>query len=201
VRAVCLATDAGGSTAVGQRLAHGPYAQLMDEYRQMLLQVVRQHGGEPVPPEGDGLVCVWKGATGEGTVGHDEAPRLQACRAALEIARTAQRFNTQQLPERQLPTRIGLNVGMITVYSDADRGVFEVFGDAINVAARLRDLNPELGTAVLVSAEVVAGLEESLSVQPASRSLPLKGVTHPHTVFVLSDAPEQRAAAGVSRND
>ena len=201
VRAVCLATDAGGSTAVGQRLPHGPYAQLMDEYRQMLLQVVRQHGGEPVPPEGDGLVCVWKSAAGVGTVGHDEAPRLQACRAAMEIARAAQRFNAQQPPERQLPTRIGLNVGMITVYSDADRGVFEVFGDAINVAARIRDLNPELGTAVLASADVVAGLEEALTMQPASRSVPLKGVAHAHAVFVLSDAAEQRAAAGGSRDD
>jgi adenylate cyclase len=187
VRAVCLATDAGGSTAVGQRLPHGPYARLMDEYLQMLLQVVRQHGGEPVPPEGDGLVCVWKCAAGAGTVGHDQAPRLQACRAAIEIARAARRFNMQQPPERQLPTRIGLNVGMITVYSDADRGVFEVFGDAINVAARIRDLNRELHPRVLVSCAVTSGLEGSLALKRVADACSLKGVERPLEILEIFD--------------
>ena len=55
--------------------------------------------------------------------------------------------------------RIGLTAGTVTIHSDADRGVFNVIGDAVNVAARLRDLNRELGTGVLASEDVVKGLE------------------------------------------
>jgi adenylate cyclase len=183
VRAVCLATDAGGSTAVGQRLAHQPYAQLMDDYRQMLLTTVRSHGGEPVPPEGDGLICLWRCPAKPGEA--DNGVRLQACRAALAIAAAADRFNARQPPDRQLPTRIGLNAGTVTVCSDADRGVYEVFGDTINVAARLRDLNRELGVRVLASEVVVAGLSDAVASRQADRPILLKGVPSPPVVVEL----------------
>ena len=72
------------------------------------------------PPEGDGLVCVWCGpAVSRTPSGVDSAMRLQACRAALAMAQATNRFNLQHLPDRQLPTRVGLNVGIVTAYSDA----------------------------------------------------------------------------------
>jgi adenylate cyclase len=188
VRAVVLATDAGGSTAVGQRLPHGPYAQLMDDYLQMLLKAVRAHGGEPVPPEGDGLICVWRcpsaddGAPGAG----EETTRLRACKAAVDIAEETERFNSHHPQDQQLPTRIGLNVGTITVYSDADRGVFEVFGDTINIAARLRDLTREVGRRVLASAEVTKGLEAGLLLRNIQGDVSLKGVSRSPTVLELT---------------
>ncbi len=193
VRAVVLATDAGGSTAVGQHLPHGPYAQLMDDYRQMLLKAVRSHGGEPVPPEGDGLICVWRcPSAGDGAPGTcDETTRLRACKAAVDIAEETERFNSHHPQDQQLPTRIGLNVGTITVYSDADRGVFEVFGDTINVAARLRDLNRELGSSVLASGDVTDGLEAKLRFKRVGSDPPLRGVEHPPVVFEFVRSPSE----------
>ena len=80
--------------------------------------------------------------------GDDEKVRLRACTAALEIVAASERLNQQLVENQRLPTRIELTIGTVTIHSDADRGVFEVFGDAVNVAARLRDLNVEFGTRV-----------------------------------------------------
>jgi len=55
--------------------------------------------------------------------------------------------------------------------------VFNAFGDAVNVAARLRDLNRELGTRVLASAEVVDGLETRFDLRKIPDDLSLKGIT------------------------
>jgi adenylate cyclase len=189
VHAVCLATDAGGSTAVGQRLPHSEYAQLMEDYRQLLVKAVVAHGGDPIPPEGDGLVCVWSGPPASGGVrGIDPVLRLRACQAALEIAESTERFNQEHMPDRRLPTRIGLAMGVVTIRSDADRGVFEIVGDTVNIAARLRDLNRDLGSRVLASADVIEGLEARLSWRPIPDTFTLKGVGRQPTVVEVTGA-------------
>ena len=179
VRAVCLATDAAGSTAVGQRMPHGEYARLMDHYRQTLLAVVQTHEGEPVPPVGDGFVSVWR------CRGDDAEVRLRACTAALEIVAASERLNQQLVEDQRLPTRIGLTLGTVTIHSDADRGVFEVFGDAVNVAARLRDLNVQFGTRILAADTVVARLDTRLTLLPMPQGFALKGVSQPPVVFAV----------------
>ena len=64
VRAVCLATDAEGSTALGQRLSNREYAALLRDYNQALVKPVLIHGGTPLDPQGDGFVSVWCSASG-----------------------------------------------------------------------------------------------------------------------------------------
>jgi class 3 adenylate cyclase len=55
VQAVCLAADASGSTAVGQRLAHDAYAALMMDYSRTLARCVTARGGLALPPHGERL--------------------------------------------------------------------------------------------------------------------------------------------------
>ena len=145
VKAVCLATDAEGSTAVGQRLSNEEYARLIRDYHEALTQPVLKRGGAALAPEGDGFAGVWRSNQVRG-VGKDTdaSRRLHACLAALEIVEAARQFNLGQPDGKQLPVRIGLTAGTVTIHSNADRGVFTAVGDAMNVAARLRDLNREV---------------------------------------------------------
>src|SRR6185503_8624959 len=59
VQAVCLAADASGPTAVGQKLAHDAYAKLMMDYGGTLARCVTARGGLALPPHGDGFVALW----------------------------------------------------------------------------------------------------------------------------------------------
>jgi adenylate cyclase len=186
VYAVCLATDAAGSTAIGQRLPHGPYAHLMTSYHRALSSVVAVGGGEPLPPQGDGFIALWwVRDRGHGSEAGVAITRLQACRTALAVVAAAERFNRDQPAATQLPTRIGLNLGAVTIHSDADRGVFEAFGDVVNVAARLRDLNVRLGTRILASGDVVRGLDPNLAFDKVEGRVSLKGVEHPPDVVEI----------------
>jgi class 3 adenylate cyclase len=63
--------------------------------------------------------------------------------------------------------------------------VFEAFGDVVNVAARLRDLNVRLGTRILASGVVVRGLEPMLALQRVQAGVSLKGVEHPPDVVEI----------------
>ena len=184
VKAVCLATDAEGSTAVGQRLSNADFARLLGEYNQALARPVWLHGGAALAPEGDGFIGLW--CSTRAVPGDDDIEpecRLLACLTATEITEAARQFNLVQADGARLPVRIGLTAGTVTIHSDADRGVFNVIGDAVNVAARLRDLNRELGTGVLASEEVVKGLEPKVRLRPVSEPVALKGVDPPPAVF------------------
>ena len=95
VEAVCLAADAGGSTAVGQRLPHGPYAELMTEYNRTLANCVTSRDGLALPPHGDGFVSLWfRGPTSA----DDAALRLAACQAALEMCAAAADVRSRRGP-------------------------------------------------------------------------------------------------------
>jgi adenylate cyclase len=97
VKAVCLATDAEGSTALGQRLSNEEYSRLLHDYNQQLSRPVWLHGGSPLAPEGDGFVGVWCSNPATATIDDvDQACRLQACLTAIEIAEAAERFNLGQ---------------------------------------------------------------------------------------------------------
>ena len=185
VSAVCLATDAEGSTAVGQHLSNEEYARLIRDYHEALTRPVWNRGGAALAPEGDGFAAVWCGNPVHGVDNDiDSSFRLHACLAAIEIVEAARQFNLTQPDGKRLPVRIGLTVGTVTIQSDADRGVFTAVGDAMNVAARLRDLNREVGSRVLASEDVVTGLETLRLRQPAG-DFALKGVACRPVVFEI----------------
>jgi adenylate cyclase len=180
VHAVCLVTDATGSTAVGQRLSHGAYARLMTDYNRVLAECVAARGGLPLAPHGDGFVSLW---VVKGAGPRDSSIRLGACRAALEMVDAAARFNETRADGERLPLRIGLTVGPVAICSDADRGAFEAVGDTVNVAARLQQANKELGTSVLASAPLVQDLSPELPLRRVDSPPALKGVANPPEVF------------------
>ena len=187
VKAVCLATDAEGSTALGQRLSNEEYSRLLHEYNQELSRPVWLHGGSPLAPEGDGFIGVW--CSNRLTTATDDvepACRLQACLTAIEIAEAAQRFNLGHPEGQQLPVRIGMTAGTVTIHSDADRGIFKAIGDVMNVSARLRDLNRELGTRIIASEDVVKGLDTKLLLHQLVGQFILKGVTRAPVLFAIA---------------
>lgn len=152
-----LATDAERYTALGERLSPAELTALMNRYYAALFPAVREHGGIISDVVGDSMLALWAGGDG------DRALRAQACHAALGIASAVARFNAAE-PDLALPTRIGLHAGdlMLGSIGAADHFEYRAVGDIVNTANRVQDINKRLGTRILVSGAVAAGLDEFL---------------------------------------
>jgi adenylate cyclase len=90
-------------------------------HQAVLLPMVETFGGRIIDTAGDGILAEF-------------ASVVQAVRFALEMQRVMAERNRDRNPERRMEFRIGINFG--DVVSDGSR----IYGDGINIAARLESL-------------------------------------------------------------
>jgi adenylate cyclase len=93
----------------------------LGELRRAVDPLIASHGGRIVGTAGDSLLA-------------DFSSVVEALNCAVEIQRVARVINDPIPPDRRLELRIGLNLGDVIV----DGG--EIFGDGVNIAARLQAL-------------------------------------------------------------
>lgn len=164
----CLFSDAERYTALAERLDPHTLGETINRYLALLFTPVERHGGWVADVVGDAMVAVWEmhGGTGDAPVADDLEARRRACGAALEIL-SALRAPADD-PQARLPTRIGLACGPLRIGTVGahDHWEYRAVGDAVNTASRLEGLNKRLGTRVLASAAMVAGLEQALLLRP-----------------------------------
>ncbi|MGE0745186.1 MAG: CHASE2 domain-containing protein [Rhodospirillales bacterium] len=170
VRGICLATDIYGYTTLAERLDPPALMTLMNAYWGAIGAPVERNGGRILNTAGDSMMCAWVVPPG----GDDRAARRAACRAALEMQAAVAAFNAAH-PGRALPTRIGLQAGSFVLGPVGGVGhrEFGAIGDALNTAARIRDLNKDFGTHVLAAEAVAEGLGD-IARRPIG-VLPLRG--------------------------
>jgi len=171
----CLCTDAERYTTLSETLKPEALAKVMNEYFEAIFAPVKKHKGTVSEVTADSMIAVW-------TEGRSEnAHRLNACRAALDIADAVNRFN-QSNPASRLPTRVGLHTGhmMVGNIGAMDRYEYNPIGDIVNTASRIEGLNKHLGTRILASREVIRDLDGFLTRELGE--FILKGKTKPVAV-------------------
>jgi adenylate cyclase len=195
VYGTCLFTDAAGYTDVSEKMGPRELSDLMNRYFEVTFGPVKKNGGLVVDVKGDSIVAVWSAAR------RDAALQRQACHAALELAGAVGQFN-RSFGATKLPTRIGVHAGEIFLgnIGAGDHFEYGVTGDTVNTASRLESLNKYLGTEILVSQDVVQGLDGFLTREAGS--FRLKGKTQPLTVYELvacleKAAEEQKQACAI----
>ncbi|HYE35776.1 adenylate/guanylate cyclase domain-containing protein [Methylocaldum sp.] len=153
-RGICLATDAGRYSSLAETMEPMALADLMNDYYRILFQPVSRHGGWISDVIGDAMLAIW---TAEGD---DSETRRNVLQAALEIQQAVRRF--ERYHGLDFPVRIGIHCGDLRIgYVGTDsRGEIRAIGDTVNIAARLEALNKILGTEILVSEAVLAGVAE-----------------------------------------
>jgi adenylate cyclase len=155
---VFVTTDIQGFTTVTEKLSPAESASLLNAYFALTFPPIEREGGNVSQINGDGILAFWLGPT------PDVALRRSACLAALEIAKlTGSAAPGSDQPA--LPTRISIHVGPITLARLGASGHHEyrAVGDAANTASRIEQLSKHLGTRLLVSEDVVAGLDDMLT--------------------------------------
>lgn len=150
----CLSTDAYGYTRLSETLPPEALGELMNAYYETLFQPVRRHGGIVSDVIGDAMLAIWASVNRE--------PRIQqqAVLAALEISRILDNAGPRFAGYR-LKTRIGLHSGEILLGSigAVDHYEYRAVGDIVNTSTRIQNMNIHLGTRILLTSEVLRGVE------------------------------------------
>lgn len=162
---VFLYTDVQGFTLISEGMAPTQVARMLNDYFALIFRPVEGHGGSVSDIVGDGMLAFWVASRPEADRRH------AACLAAFEIAQLTSR--PDMLPGwPQLPTRIGVHGGPLILarVGASLHHEYRLVGDAVNTASRIEALSKHLGTKLLISEEVLAGLNELL-VRPVGSFL------------------------------
>ena len=107
----------------------GTLGALKSHRRDLIDPKIAEHGGRIVKTTGDGLLLEFPSV-------------VDAVRCAVEVQRGMAERNNSIAPDRRLDFRIGINVGDIIIDGD------DIYGDGVNVAARLEALADPGGVCV-----------------------------------------------------
>ncbi|WVT76791.1 adenylate/guanylate cyclase domain-containing protein (plasmid) [Sinorhizobium chiapasense] len=176
--AVIMAADVAGYSRLMEIDEKGTLAALLGHRQQLLDVEVAAHHGHIVKLIGDGMLVEF------GTV-------EDAVLCAVEIQRGMRMRNENAPRDRRIEFRIGINIGDI-LFEDGD-----VYGDGVNVAARIEGLAKPGGVAVSSSVHDTLGSRLGLVFEDTGEQV-LKNIGRRVRIYdiVIDDAgmPEEGAA-------
>ena len=178
VRATVLFCDLVGFTSLTETLGPTGIVEVLNGWFSRMTEILERRGGTVIQFQGDALL-----ATFNIPVTDPEHAR-QAVGAALEMRAGTRRISSGGRP---LECRIGVATGAVVAGAVGASGrlSYTVYGDAVNLAARLEALNREHGTAVLLCGET-AGAAEDLPIAPVGTTT-VRGQSVPTRVFTVRE--------------
>ncbi len=119
--AAVLAADVAGYSRLMGRDEERTLANLKSFRKTLVDPAIAAHRGRIVKTTGDGMLLEFASA-------------VDATRCAVEIQREMAQQNVDELPELRIEFRIGIHVGDIIIDDN------DIFGDGVNIAARLEGI-------------------------------------------------------------
>jgi len=119
--AAILALDVAGYSRLMGVDEEGTHERLKTHHRQLVEPKIREHRGRIVKTTGDGMLAEFPSV-------------VDAVRCAAEVQRGMIDREPQLLDEQRIKFRVGINLGDVIAESG------DIFGDGVNVAARLEAL-------------------------------------------------------------
>jgi adenylate cyclase len=127
--------DIRGFTALSSDARASDMLQLLNDYYEMLVEIVFKHNGTVDKFMGDGMMVVW----GAPITHKDDA--VSAVNAAMSIQKAIEGFNFDRLTKglASIEAGIGINTGFVVAgYIGSSRTMsYSVIGDTVNIASRL----------------------------------------------------------------
>jgi class 3 adenylate cyclase len=141
--AAILAADVVGYSRLMEQDEAGTLAALRERHKTILTPLVAQHEGRIVKLMGDGVLMEFRSA-------------VNAVRCGMELQERMASVNAPLPETQQIVWRIGINLGDVVVEGD------DLFGDGVNVAARLQALIEPGG--ICISGKVRDEVDRKISV-------------------------------------
>ena len=175
--ATILYTDVEAFTSIVESMSPERVADMLNEYFPTVIEPITRYAGVVNQFQGDAMLVTFNVPVA------DSRHADNAVKAALEIQQVLKGRTFAGVP---LPTRIGINTGEVFAgnVGSGDRVNYTVHGDAVNLAARLEQLNKQYGTLVLVSETTTAQLKDDYPLDPVGEVV-IRGKATPVRIFKL----------------
>ncbi len=181
---VCF-MDLENFTAMSSHLEPEEVMLRMSQYFERATQILQAHGATIDKYIGDSVMAFWNAPMA--TRDHP----AKACAAALEIIAETSALTSGWVDagDKRVRTRIGIHCGQAIIgnVGSSDRMNYTALGNTVNLASRLEGLNRDLGTSILVSADMKARLDGRFRFRSAGATA-IKGYEEPVPVFELLGA-------------
>jgi adenylate cyclase len=166
--AAILAADVAGYSRLMGVDEEGTHERLKAHLREFVDPKIKGHRGRIVKNTGDGMLAEFSSV-------------VDAVRCAAEIQRAMVDRDADAAEDRRIKLRIGINLGDIIVDSD------DIFGDGVNVAARLEALAEPGG--ICISRVVRDQIRDKLSYAFEDMGeQSIKNIARPVRVYAMSVA-------------
>ena len=119
--AAILAADVAGYSRL-MALDDSTTVRALDECRAVFRERIEHHGGQVIDMAGDNVLAEFSSA-------------VTALQCAMEVQAALQQKNEPLSVEKRMLYRVGINVGEIIAQPDGS-----IYGDCVNVAARLQSI-------------------------------------------------------------
>ena len=173
-------SDLQGFTSISERLEPEELTAVLNEYLSAMSDIIQEEHGTIDKYEGDAIIAFWN------------AP-LNIPDHAIRVVRTALRCQAKLAEMRpafkkrigkDMLMRIGVNTGPAVVGNMGSRARFDytMFGDTVNLAARLEGANKQFGTYTMISQFTVDLLSDSFAMRELAR-VAVVGRREPVTVY------------------
>jgi class 3 adenylate cyclase/pimeloyl-ACP methyl ester carboxylesterase len=160
-----LAADVAGYSRLMGVDEEGTLAQLKAHRRAVIDPKIGQHRGRIVKTTGDGMLVEF-------------ASIVEAVSCAVEVQHAMVKRNKAVPQEKRIEFRIGINVGDVIIDGN------DIFGDGVNVAARLEAIAEPGG--ILISRHVYDQIEGKLTLRFRKLGLrDLKNIAKPVEIFSI----------------
>ncbi len=176
--AAILAADVAGYSRLMGADEEGTHKRLQAHFRQLVDPKIEEHRGRIVKNTGDGLLAEF-------------ASVVDAVRCAAEVQRGMMDREPEVPDDRRIRFRIGINLGDVIAEDD------DIFGDGVNVAARLEALSDPGG--LCISRTVRDQIRDKLPYPFEDRGeQSVKNIARPVRVYALRPRSRRRFA-GIER--
>jgi adenylate cyclase len=160
-------TDLAGYSSLSEKMAPAEVVQMLNTYFGLMGEIIEQHHGCVIEFVGDGMFCVF----GAPNVLPNHAELAVQCALAMQAKLASVHDEWEHAEPKlwygqgsaRLRMRIGIHSGVVIAgnVGTASRTKYSIIGDAVNLAARVEQLNKELDTETLITEETLIRLPEA----------------------------------------
>jgi adenylate cyclase len=164
--AAILAADVAGYSRLMGMDEEGTLVQLKGHQQALVDPKIEEHRGRIVKTTGDGMLVEF-------------ASVVDAVRCAVEVQRGMSERNARVSVDKRIEFRVGINLGDIIIDND------DIFGDGVNIAARLEGIAEPGG--ICISRQARDHLLEKISFTCEKLGLrTLKNIAKPVEVYSVN---------------
>jgi adenylate cyclase len=173
--AAILSADVVGYARLMQADEAGTLARLKNLRKEVVESKITEHGGRLVKLMGDGALVEFPSV-------------VDAVQSAVEIQDAMRSSNADTPEDQHVEFRIGINVGDIIVDGD------DIYGDGVNIAARIEALCPAGGVCLSGKAHEEVHGKVGLAFEDMGEQS-LKNIAKPVRVYALTDSGDKVSEA------